>query len=142
MLTDNQRHHVLNLLRHVEHETQDGIGALEGDDREALFPRYSGYPDPERIRLLRSHLARLRSAMRRFMDAQGIAYAGLETVDASWGFQTRMALARNAVYDLRPSYMRGYGELDAQSEQDCRALAAELGLLLDDITRELRREPL
>ncbi|MEW9570408.1 dynamin family protein [Rhodanobacter sp. Si-c] len=116
---------------------------LEGDDPAALFPRYADYPDAARIAVLRTHLARLRSLMRRFMDAQSIAQqASLPAVDASWGFQTRMSMARNAVFELRPRYVRGYGELDAQGEQDCRALAAELGLLLDDITHELRRQPL
>ncbi|KZC18700.1 MULTISPECIES: dynamin family protein [Rhodanobacter] len=142
MLTNNHRHYIQNLLTHIEHEVQDGIATLEGDDPAALFPRYADYPDAKRIEVLRAHLARLRSVMRRFMDTQEMAYTTLPTIDASWGFQTRMSMARNAVFELRPSYVRGYGELDAQGEQDCRAMAAELGLLLDDIARELRRQPL
>lgn len=142
MLTNNHRHYIQNLLTHVEHEVQDGIATLEGDDPAALFPRYADYPDAKRIDVLRTHLARLRSAMRRFMDAQAMARTTLPAIDASWGFQTRMSMARNAIFELRPSYVRGYGELDAQGEQDCRGLAAELGLLLDDIARELRRQPL
>jgi GTP-binding protein EngB required for normal cell division len=142
MLTENHRHYIRNLLSHIEHEMQDGMAQLEGEDADALFPRYADYPEPQRIAALRTHLARLRSSMRRFMDAHGIAHAGLPTIDAAWSFETRMALARNAVYELRPSYVRGHGPLDAQGEQDCRALAAELGLLLDDVGRELRRQPL
>lgn len=142
MLTNNQRHYIQNLLTHIEHEVQEGIAALEGDDPAALFPRYADYPNAKRIDVLRTHLARLRSVMRRFMDTQAMVHTTLPTVDASWGFQTRMSMARNAVFELRPNYVCGYGELDAQGEQDCRALAAELGLLLDDIARELRRQPL
>lgn len=142
MLTNNQRHYIQNLLTHIEHEVQDGIATLEGDDPSALFPRYADYPSARRIEVLRAHLARLRSVMRRFMDTQEMAHTTLPTIDASWGFQTRMSMARNAVFELRPSYVRGYGKLDESGEQDCRALAAELGLLLDDIARELRRQPL
>ncbi|PWK89739.1 dynamin family protein [Fulvimonas soli] len=142
MLTENQRQHILNLLSHIEHEVQDGLRALTEQDPQALFPRYADPPEPRRVAALRAHLERLRSAMRRFMDAHGMARPNLPAVDASWAFETRMALARNAVYDLRPGYMRGYGALDEEGERDCRALAAELGLLLDDIGRELRRQPL
>ena len=142
MLTENQRHHILNLLSHIEHEVQDGIRALSDQDPETLFPRYTGFPEPHRITALRRHLERLRAAMRRFMETQALSRSQYAAVDASWGFETRMALARNAVYDLRPGYLRGYGALDADGERDTRALAAELGLLLDDIARELRHQAL
>lgn len=142
MLTENQRHHILNLLSHIEHEVQDGIQALTDQDPESLFPRYIDFPEPQRITALRRHLERLRAAMRRFMDTQALSRSNYAAVDASWGFETRMTLARNAVYDLRPSYLRGYGSLDAEGERVARALAAELGLLLDDIARELRHQTL
>lgn len=142
MLTENQRHHILNLLSHIEHEVQDGIQALTDQDPESLFPRYIDFPEPQRITALRRHLERLRAAMRRFMDTQELSRSNYAAVDASWGFETRMTLARNAVYDLRPSYLRGYGSLDAEGERVARALAAELGLLLDDIARELRHQKL
>lgn len=142
MLTENQRHHILNLLSHIEHEVQDGIQALTDQDSESLFPRYIDFPKPQRITALRRHLERLRAAMRRFMDTQALSRSNYAAVDASWGFETRMTLARNAVYDLRPSYLRGYGALDAEGERVARALAAELRLLLDDIARELRHQTL
>lgn len=142
MLTDNQRHHVLNVLRHIESETQEGIAALESDDPDALFPRYRDFPAASDIARLRSHLARMRSVMRRFLETQDIAGMPASTIDASWAFQTRMALARHAAFELAPGHLRGYGPLDAQGEGDCRALMAELGLLLDDIANELRRQPL
>ena len=142
MLTDNQQHHILNLLAHIEHEVQDGIRALSERDPQALFPRYADPPEAPRVAALRAHLERLRATARRFMEAHGMPPPALPATDASWAFETRMALARNAVYDLRPSYMLGYGALDAEGERDCRALAAELGVLLDDIGRELRHRPL
>jgi len=142
MLTDNQRHYILNILRHIESETQQGITALEDDDPQALFPRYSDFPDATSIARLRSHLTRMRSVMRRFMNTQGIRDSSFSPIDASWAFQTRMVLARNAAFELAPSHIRGYGALDAQGEEDCRALMAELGLLLDDVAGELRRQPL
>jgi GTP-binding protein EngB required for normal cell division len=142
MLTENQRHHILNLLSHLEHEVQDGIQALTDQDPDALFPRYTDFPEPHRIAALRRHLERLRGAMRRFMETQALSRSNYTAVDAAWGFETRMALARNAVHDLRPSYLRGYGPVDGEGERDARALAAELGLLLDDIARELRHQTL
>lgn len=142
MLTNNHLRYIHSLLSHIESEVQDGIANLDGADPASLFPRYGDYPDPKRIEALRTHLARLRSTIRRFMDTQGMGNTEVRTVDASWAFQTRMAMASNAVFELRPSFVRGYGELDEQGEQDCRALSAELSLLLDDLSRELRLQPL
>lgn len=71
-----------------------------------------------------------------------MAHTTLPAIDALWRFEMRMAMARNAVFELRQRYVRGYRELDGQGEQDCRELAAELALLLDDIARELQRQPL
>lgn len=142
MLTDTQRRYILNAFKHIESEAQEGLASLEDDDAAALFPQYRDLPPAESIARLRSHLARMRSLMRRFMDSQGIERGPDSSIDASWAFQTRMALARNTAFELAPSRLRGYGPLDAQGEADCRALAAELGLLLDDIGAELRRSPL
>jgi GTP-binding protein EngB required for normal cell division len=143
MFTANHRRYLQNLLRHIEREAQEAMGLLEsGEDPEALFPRYRHFPPPERIDALRAHQARLRAAMRRFMDAHGIHHPGEAGVEAGWAFETRLALARNAAYELRPRYLRGYGELDAQGEQQCRALAAELDMLLTAMGGELRHGPL
>jgi GTP-binding protein EngB required for normal cell division len=143
MFTDNHRRYLQNLLRHIEHEAQEAVDLLRNDeDPDALFPRYRHLPPPERIDALRAHQARLRAAMRRFMDAHGIGYLGEAGVEAGWAFETRLALVRNAAYELRPRYLRGYGELDAQGEQQCRALAAELDMLLTAMGGELRHGPL
>ena len=142
MFTDNHRRYLQNLLRHVEHEVQEAVDLLHGGDPDALFPRYRDFPAQERIDALHAHQARLRAAMRRFMDTWHIAYPGDSMIEAARGYEARLALVRNAAYELRPRYVVGYGPLDADDEQACRALAAELGVLLDAMAGELRREPL
>lgn len=142
MLTDNHRRYVYNLLRHVEREITAAIVQLHGDDGGALFHEYRNFPSPERIDVLRTHLERLRAAMRRFMDGQHIDYHHDDLIEASWSFQTRLGLLRNALYDLRPGNLRGYGEISPEDEQACRALSAELVMLLNTMAGELDREPL
>ena len=142
MFTDNHRRYLQNLLRHVEHEVQEAVDLLHGDDPDALFPRYRNFPATERIDALHAHQARLRAAMRRFMDTHYIAYPGELVIEASRAYEARIGMVRNAAYEIRPRYMRGYGLLDSDDEQTCRAFAAELGMLLDVMGGELRREPL
>ncbi|KRE89039.1 hypothetical protein ASG87_05695 [Frateuria sp. Soil773] len=142
MFTDNHRRYLQNLLRHVEHEVQEAVNLLHGGESDALFPRYRDFPVQERIDALHAHQARLRAAMRRFMDTWRIAYPGDSVIEVARGYEARLAMVRNAAYELRPRYVRGYGPLDADDEQACRALAAELGVLLDAMAGELRREPL
>lgn len=142
MFTDNHRRYLQNLLRHVEHEVQEAVELLHGGDPDALFPRYRDFPAQERVDALHAHQARLRAAMRRFMDTYRIAYPGDSVIEVARGYEARLAMVRNAAYELRPRYVVGYGPLEADDEQACRALAAELGVLLDAMAGELRREPL
>lgn len=142
MFTDNHRRYLQNLLRHVEHEVQEAVELLHDGDPEALFPRYRDFPAQERIDALHAHQARLRTAMRRFMDTYRIAYPGDSAIEVVRGYEARLAMVRNAAYELRPRYVVGYGPLESDDEQACRALAAELGVLLDAMAGELRREPL
>lgn len=142
MFTDNHRRYLQNLLRHVEHEVQEAVELLHDGEPDALFPRYRDFPAQERIDALHAQQARLRAAMRRFMDTYRIAYPGDSVIEVTRGYEARLAMVRNAAYELRPRYVRGYGPLDTDDEQACRALAAELGVLLDTMAGELRREPL
>ncbi|MEO7067258.1 MAG: dynamin family protein [Rhodanobacter sp.] len=142
MFTDNHRRYLQNLLRHVEQEVQEAVDLLHEGDQNALFPRYRNFPAAERIDALHAHQTRLRATMRRFMDTQHIAYPGDSIIEAARGYEARLLMVRNAAYELRPRYVRGYGVLDSDAEQACRAFAAELGLLLDVMASELRREPL
>ena len=142
MFTDNHRRYLQNLLRHVEQEVQEAVDLLHDDAPDALFPRYRDFPATTRIDALHTHQARLRAAMRRFMDTHRISYPGDTIIEAARGYEARLALVRNAAYELRPRYLLGYGPLDGDDEQACRAFAAELGMLLDTMAGELRREPL
>jgi len=142
MFSDNHRRYIANALRHIEREVGESITKLQGDDKDALFHDYRNYPSPERIDTLKAHLARLRAVIRRFMDTYRINYQSDDLIEASWSFETHLALIRNAVYELRPSNLRGYGAISAEDEQACRALSAELVMLLNAMGGELRREPL
>lgn len=141
MFSDNHRHYLQNLLRHVEQEVQEAVDLLRDANPEALFPRYRDFPAQERISALLAYQTRLRATMRRFMDTYHIAYPGESVIEAIRGYEARLALVRNAAYELRPRYLRGYGELDTDDEQASRALAAELSALLDTMAGELRRAP-
>ena len=142
MFSDNHRRYLATSLRHIEREVGESIAQLHGSDKDALFHEYRNFPSQEQIDTLMAHLARLRAVMRRFMDTYRIDYRQDDLIEASWSFETHLALIRNAVYELRPSNLRGYGEISAEDEQACRALSAELVMLLNTMGSELRREPL
>lgn len=142
MFTDNHRRYLQNLLRHVEQEVQEAMDLLHHGDPDALFPRYRNFPAAERMDALRAHQTHLRAAMRRFMETHRIISPGDSVIEATRGYEARLTLVRNAASEIRPRCLLGYGSLDSDGEQACRALAAELGMLLDTMAAEMRREPL
>jgi GTPase Era involved in 16S rRNA processing len=142
MFSENHRRYLVTALRHIERELGESIAQLHGYDKDALFHHYCNFPSQERIDTLMAHLARVRSVMRRFMDTYHINDQHDDLIEASWSFETHLALIRNTVYELRPRNLRGYGEISIDDEQACRALSAELVMLLNTMGGELRREPL
>ncbi len=138
MLSDNQRRHLAQSLAHIEQTLTDALllGAQARGDE--VFPRYRTALSAADAAALQAALQRLRGSLRRFLRAQDIAAPRHGELDPRWALDTQITLLRNVALELRPAHLAGFGTLDDDGAAACRALAAEIGALLEGMQDGLR----
>ncbi len=138
MLSDNQRRHLVQSLAHIEQTLTDALllGAQARGDE--VFPRYRMALSAADAAALQAALRRLRGSLRRFLRAQNIAAPRHGELDPRWALDTQITLLRNVALELRPAHLAGFGALDEDGAAACRALAAEIGALLEGMQDGLR----
>lgn len=138
MLNLNQKRYIVSRLATLERELVEILDAIRPGENTALFPRYRNPMSLGDLTALKQRLEGLRAAMRRFLDAHGIAHSTSGEVEARWALQTHLAMLENSIIELRPRYVQGYGALDEEGARICQSLAAELGLLLEGMEEVVR----
>ncbi len=138
MLSDNQRRHLAQSLAHIEQSLSDTLTLAAQPDPAAVFPHYRGALDDADRTALQATLARLRGVLRRFAQAQHLQLPAQGWLDPAWSLDTQITLLRNVALELRPAHLAGYGALDDDGAAACRALAAEIGALLEAMQDALR----
>ncbi len=135
-LNSNHKRRLLHTLAHVDNMLREAFQALESAETPSPFQRYQPDSLPVQRKVIGDYLARLRDAMVRTLESQGIA-ASRPSVSAIWSFRTALMSAKIAVEELRPKYMRGYGELAEEAAQKLEAVSAQLADVLDRMSNYL-----
>jgi hypothetical protein len=61
-------------------------------------------------------------------------------ISSLWSFRTTLMTAGIAIEDLRPKYMRGYGDLPEEAVRDLEALASQVTDVLDRMSDSAGRK--
>lgn len=138
MLTDNQRRHIAQSLAHIEQTLTDACMMATQARGQEVFPRYRMALPEADAAALGAALDRLRVVLRRYARAQHLPTPAHGGLDPAWALDTQITLLRNVALELRPAHLAGYGALDEDAAHACRALAAEVGALLEGMQDTLR----
>lgn len=130
-LNDNHKAKLLAAFQYLDELLGESLDKLDRSEG-FLFPPWLPDVSPVQRKLLGDYLAQLRHAMRRFLDAQEMA-AGRPRTGAAWALRTVLSFAQTTLDELRPKYLRGYGELSAEGEQAISVLLAGLGAILKEM---------
>lgn len=136
MLNESQERHVISHLRHTEELLARGLDELDADPKGAVFPQKVPDATLSQLRVLRDHLAQLRFVIRRFVQAQSLTDR-TEPISGLWSFQTSISFALISVEELRPQYLRGYGEVDPSDATAVEQFVVEAQTLLRRVIRYL-----
>ena len=136
MFGSTHQRYLLARFRHIEELLAEAIAALEPGDDGRLFRRVEPDATPVQRKILSDRLGQIRYALRRFMNAQCLEDT-TSPVSALWSLRTAVTFAQTAVVEMRPSYLRGYGELDADAVAASEGLVAELTTLLKRVSEYL-----
>lgn len=132
MFPSNHQRYLFSRFHYIDETLGEAIQALEPTDEGRIFKPLVPDATPAQRKILADYLTQLRFALRKFIEAQELQEIP-RSVSGLWSVRTAVIFAQNAVTELRPEYMRGYGALDAESVSASERLVAELSTLLKRI---------
>ncbi|HEV2297642.1 MAG TPA: dynamin family protein [Candidatus Acidoferrales bacterium] len=103
---------------------------------KAAFPRYSGDVAPTQRRTIEDYISRIRAQLVRVLDGQGILREK-PSIPASRAIHVALGTIDIAVEELKPQYMRGYGDLPEDAATELNGIVGELRGLVSRLDRYL-----
>ena len=117
------------------------LGELERGFIEAQsnspFSRYVNDLAPAEQRLVHDYIARLRTQLLRLLDGQGLSPA-LRPVSLRHSILTRLTYVDVSVEELKPQYMKGYGEVAPEAATALNGIVEELHGTIGQLMRYLK----
>jgi GTP-binding protein EngB required for normal cell division len=111
-------------------------GILNAAASKAAFPRYSGDVAPVQRRTIEDYISRIRAQLVRVLDGQDITREK-PTIPASRAIHVALGAIDIAVEELKPQYMRGYGDLPEAAATELNGIVGELRGLGSKLDRYL-----
>lgn len=106
---------------------------------KAAFPRYIEDITPTQRRTIEDYLARIRAQLARVLDGQGIPRPQA-WVPTSRAVYTALTTIDIALEELRPQYMKGYGEVAPELAMELEGISGELRGLVERLNRYLMQD--
>ena len=103
---------------------------------KAAFPRYSGDVAPVQRRTIEDYIARIRAQLVRVLDGQGVSREK-PSIPASRAIHVALGAVDIAVEELKPQYMRGYGDLPEAAATELNGIVGELRGLVSKLDHYL-----
>ncbi|MGA8234754.1 MAG: dynamin family protein [Candidatus Acidiferrales bacterium] len=109
---------------------------LNATTSKAAFPRYTADIVAARRRTIEDYIARVRAQLVRILDGQGIARENA-SIPASRVVHVMLGAIDIAAEELKPKYMRGYGEVPETVATELNGIAGEVSGLIHRFDRYL-----
>jgi GTP-binding protein EngB required for normal cell division len=122
-------HYIDKLLGEIE-EILNSAGS------KTAFPRYAADISPAQRRTIEDYIARVRAQLVRVLEGQSIA-PEKPSIPASRAVHVHLGAIDIAVEELKPNYMRGYGEVPQGAATELNGIVGELSGLIQRLDRYL-----
>jgi GTP-binding protein EngB required for normal cell division len=111
-------------------------GILNTAGSKSAFPRYSADIAPAQRRTVEDYIARVRAQLIRVLEGQGIRREE-PSIPASRAVHVTLSAIDIAAEELKPKYMRGYGDIPEIVALELNGIAGELSSLVSRLDRYL-----
>ncbi len=128
-LNQSQARRLRVTCQYIDKILADVEGILNTTTSKAAFPRYSPDIAPAQRRTIEDYVSRIRAQLIRVLEGQGIPREEPQ-IPASRAVQVMLGAVDIAVEELRPQYMRGYGELPESVATGLNGIVGELAGLV------------
>jgi hypothetical protein len=136
-LDERRKRSLLLKLRHLDELLFEVDRLAEGKGSSSpLSDRYTEL-EPEKKEAVQRYIVRLRETMCRILEEKGISIDA-PSFDITHSIHTYLNFMDMSAEEIRPKYMRGYGELTREAADELDAVATELQRLIKQMQAVLR----
>ncbi len=136
MLSPLHKHALLSTFLYIENRLTEMEPLLAQGKRPSPLGKHVQDLSPTEAKVVEDYFARIRSTMVTCLEKHGIPVE-VHRVSLRWSLQTSLICLSNAVADMAPERLRGYGELDDAGRQEAAGIQQELDRLLDRVSAYL-----
>ena len=138
-LNENQKLRLRITCQYIDKLLGDLDHVLHSASSQSPFPRYIVDVTPAQIRVLEDYIRRFRSQLLRTIAWQQMKPEP-PNIPASRAVLTNLTFVDIAVEELRPSYMRGSGEVPEDAVNELNGVVHELRALITSMEHYLKQE--
>lgn len=138
-LNENQKRRLRITCQYIDKLLSDVADILNAASSPSPFPRYIVDVSPAQIRVLEDYIRRFRSQLLRTIAWQDMKPEP-PSIPATRAVLTNLNFVDIAVEELKPSYMRGSGEVPGDVVGELNGIVHELRSLITDMERYVKQE--
>jgi len=135
-LNESQARRLRVTCQYIDKILTDVEGILNTAASKAAFPRYSPDIAPVQRRTIEDYVSRIRAQLIRVSEGRGIPREEPQ-IPASRAVHVMLGAVDIAVEELKPKYMRGYGDVPESEATELNGIVGELAGLVSRLDRYL-----
>jgi len=137
-LGSNHERRITVTCRHIDKLLAEMENALNVSTSRLAFPEYAPDLSPAQRRGVEDYIARIRKQLVGALEGEGIERPPAE-IPVSRTLHAHLTFVEIAVEELRPQYMRGYGDVSPAAAAELNRIAEELQQLVRQFHQYLNR---
>jgi GTP-binding protein EngB required for normal cell division len=137
-LNSNHERRLSVTCRHIDKLLAEMESALNVSTSKLAFPQYVSDLSPAQRRVIEDYIGRIRAQLVRVLDGQGIERPPTD-IPISRSLHSHLTFVDIAAEELKPEYMRGYGEVPPEAAVELNGIAGELQGLVRQLDQYLMR---
>lgn len=138
-LNESQARRLRITCEHIDELLTTIEDILNESASKTAFPRYVPDIAPAQRRMIEDYIARVRAQLVRVLDGQGIP-RGEPSIPASRTIRFTLVSIDISVEELKPKYMKGYGDLSPAAATELNGIVGELQGLVARLDRYLAED--
>lgn len=128
-LNEHHKRRLLVSCQYMDQLLSDVEAVLNASASKSPFPKYLADISPVQRKVTEDYIARLRAQLVRVLESQGVVHPRPQ-IGALHAIRTFLNFIEIAAEELKPKYMRGYGEIPPAAMADLNGIAEELEALV------------
>jgi len=137
-LNSNHERRLSVTCRYIDKLLADMESILNVSSSKLAFPQYAPDLTSAQRRVVEDYISRIRAQLIRVLDGQNIERPPAD-IPVARSLHSTLAFVDITVEELRPEYIRGYGEVPPQAAVELNSIAGELQCLVRQLDQYLMR---